>query len=151
MKYLEPFALLQAEAPQLFHHLEFAEWLYLDFALRLHQLQFGLRQLQLHLPELVLQALLLLVRLLCSPGGRRGHGGPHAPLLVEEAAALLTAFDFGLQEHSEGKTEGGRSDLHVKTFGVANDSVFCSIYDQIWTFLFFFGATRTGRKTQQNK
>lgn len=85
-------------------------WFYLDLALGLHQLQFGLSQLQLHLPQLVLQTLLLLVRLLAAARGRGGHGGAHSTLFVEEAAALLTALHFGLEE-DQTHTERVRADI----------------------------------------
>lgn len=85
-------------------------YMYLDFALSLHQLQFGLSQFQLHLPQLVLQTLLLLVRLLGPSGWRRGNSSPHTTLFVEKAAALLAALHFGLEKvmrKTETKIEKG--------------------------------------------
>lgn len=69
---------------------------HLDFTLSLHQLQFGLSQFQLHLPELVLQTFLLLVCLLRPSGCSCGHRDPHTTLFVEKTATLFTVFHFGL-------------------------------------------------------
>lgn len=71
---------------------------YLNFTLCFHQLQFGLGQLQFHLPQLVLQTLLLFVWLFRPVGRRRGHRGPHATFFVEETPAFLAAFHFSLDK-----------------------------------------------------
>lgn len=80
----------------------------LDATLGLHQLQFGLCKLQFHLPQLLLQFVLLLVqglsRCLVPAGGRRLEG----PWGAEQVPAVLTAHYFTLHGHTHPHTHVSR-------------------------------------------
>ena len=73
----------------------------LDAALGLHQLQFSLGQVQLQLPQLLLQPVLLLVQRLSGclvPAGGRHLKGPQG---AEQVLTVLTAHYFTLHGHKK--------------------------------------------------
>lgn len=75
----------------------------LDATFCLHQLQFGLCQLQLQRPQLFLQSVLLLVQRLGGclvPAGGRCLEGPQG---AEKVPAVLTAHYLTLQGHTRGQ------------------------------------------------
>uniref|UniRef100_A0A8C0M2A6 Mitochondrial ribosomal protein S14 n=1 Tax=Canis lupus familiaris TaxID=9615 RepID=A0A8C0M2A6_CANLF len=72
----------------------------LDFALGLHQLQFGLCQLQLHLPQLLLQGILLIIQF--QPLLLPAYGCElQSALFAENVAAVFTSHHFTLKESKE--------------------------------------------------